>query len=591
MRKIRWSVVAVLLSVLSVLSVAPGAFAAGPATVPGALGEKLDLYMTRLEGFGFSGALLVAKDGRVVLHKGYGLADRKSRVPFAAETVFDVGSITKQFTAAAILKLEMQGKLQVTDPISKYFDGVPEDKKGITLHHLLTHSAGVPDGFGGDYEEAPRDEVVKKALAAKLLWAPGAGYQYSNAGFSLLGAIVEIASGKPYEAYLQENLFKPAGMTKTGYRAARWEPGTIAHGFRGEEDWGTPLDHAWAPDGPWWNLRANGGILSTVGDLYKWHQALEGEAVLSKEAKAKLFAPHVRDGGDDSHYGYGWAIAKTPRGTRLVWHNGGNGIFAADFHRYVEEGVVIAIGSNQSDFPSTRVSGDISRLAFGGEVTIPPAVAKVEAKSLERCAGTYVLPSGARLEVSAAPADPRGTPRLRVTAEGGEALALLLGETGRPPEAVREAEGRLLAALQAVLKGDFGPLHQVYGADMPLEQVATRAKETWREMEERHGPFKRFEMIGTGSRGSRAVTYVRFQFENGTAIGEYGWEGPAVTNVRFLDAPPGGFFLPESSTELASFDPRTRAVKRIACDLPAEGPATAIAVRAPGGDVRARRVE
>lgn len=588
MRKIRWSVVAVL---LSVLSVAPGAFAAGPAAVQGVLGEKLDLYMTRLEGFGFAGALLVAKDGQVVLHKGYGLADRKSRAPFAAETVFDIGSITKQFTAAAILKLEMQGKLQVTDPISKYFDGVPEDKKGITLHHLLTHSAGVPDGFGGDYEEAPRDEVVKKALAAKLLWPPGGGYQYSNAGYSLLGAIVEIASGKPYEAYLQENLFKPAGMTKTGYRVASWEAGTIARGFQGEEDWGTPLDHAWAPDGPWWNLRANGGILSTVGDLYKWHQALEGEAILSKEAKAKLFAPHVREGEDDSHYGYGWAIAKTPRGTRLVWHSGGNGIFAADFHRYVEEGLVIAIGSNQSDFPSTRVSWEVSRLAFGGEATIPPALAKVEAKSLERCAGTYALPSGARLVVSAAPADSRGTPRLQVMAEGGEALALLLGETGRPPEAVRESEGRLLAALQAARKGDFSPLHQVYGADMPLEQVSTRAKEIWGNLEERHGPFDRFEMLGTGGRGGRLVTYVRLHFKNGTAIIEYGWDGPIVASVRVLDALPGGFFLPESPNELASFDPRSRTVKRIACELPAEGPATAIAVRAASGEVRARRVE
>src|SRR6185436_3060826 len=108
-------------------------------------------------------------------------------------------------------KLEMAGKLKVTDPISKYFDGVPPDKQAITLHHLLTHSSGLEDVFGGDYEEMPRDTLVQKALASKLLWAPGTRYRYSNAGYSLLGAIVEKVSGQPYETFLHEQIFKPSG--------------------------------------------------------------------------------------------------------------------------------------------------------------------------------------------------------------------------------------------------------------------------------------------------------------------------------------------------------------------------------------------
>jgi len=118
------------------------------------------------------------------------LADADRKTPFTADMAFDIRSITKQLTAAAILKLEMQGKLSVQDPIGKWFDGVPEDKKGITIHHLLTHSSGLEDVFGDDYEEMPRDELVKKALASQLLWAPGTKYRYSNAGYSLLGAIV-----------------------------------------------------------------------------------------------------------------------------------------------------------------------------------------------------------------------------------------------------------------------------------------------------------------------------------------------------------------------------------------------------------------
>ena len=144
--------------------------AAAPASE---LGVKLDAHMSRLEAYGFSGSLLVAKGGEMILNKGYGFADALGKVPFTSDTAFDVGSITKQFTAAAILKLEMQGKLSVSDPISKWFEGVPEDKKGITLHHLLTHSAGLEDIFGGDYDEMPRERLVKTALDSKLLWAPG----------------------------------------------------------------------------------------------------------------------------------------------------------------------------------------------------------------------------------------------------------------------------------------------------------------------------------------------------------------------------------------------------------------------------------
>ncbi len=289
--KLAWSLAALMLVLCLVAPLT--AASASSAVVSGPTGENLDQYLSRLEALGFSGAVLVAKDGKVVLHKGYGLADREKKTPYTPETVFDVGSITKQFTAAAILKLDMAGKLQVTDLISKYFDGVPADKQGITLHHLLTHSSGLEDGFGGDYEEMPRDVLVQKAFASKLLWAPGTRYRYSNAGYSLLGAIVEKVSGKPYETFLHEQLFKPAGMEKTGYRIPKWKPEELAHGYQGDEPWGTPLDHAWAPEGPWWNLRANGGILSTVGDLYKWHQVLEGEAILSKDAKAKYFAPHM----------------------------------------------------------------------------------------------------------------------------------------------------------------------------------------------------------------------------------------------------------------------------------------------------------
>jgi CubicO group peptidase (beta-lactamase class C family) len=187
----------------------PGALANAETTdgpvVAGELGTKLDDFLSRLADWGFAGTIVVAKDNQVVLAKGYGLADREKKIPMTTDTVISIGSITKQFTAAAILKLEMEGKLRVTDSIDKYFPNVPEDKKAITLHHLLTHCSGLVSDFGDDFDKVTRDEIIRRAMASKLLWQPGHRYRYSNAGYSLLGAIVEIVSGRPYEAFLHDS--------------------------------------------------------------------------------------------------------------------------------------------------------------------------------------------------------------------------------------------------------------------------------------------------------------------------------------------------------------------------------------------------
>lgn len=330
------------------------------------LQAKIDEYMSRVNKNGFSGSILVAKTRKIILSKGYGLADRERNIPITNQTVFTVGSITKQFTGAAILKLQMMGKLNVNDSITKYFDNVPEDKKAITLHHLLTHTAGFPGAIGGDFEPVTRDEFIKLAMETKLQRKPGELYEYSNVGYSLLGAIIEIVTGESYEKFLNERLFKPAGMNKTGYRISQWNSDDLAHGYQGEKDWGTLLDKPWADDGPFWHLRANGGILSTVEDMYQWHLALLGNKILSNESKKAYYTPHIPEGeGSDSDYGYGWAIFTTPRKTRLIAHNGGNGIFAADFLRYLDEDVVIIGLSNTAGKPAWKVTAQVARIVFG----------------------------------------------------------------------------------------------------------------------------------------------------------------------------------------------------------------------------------
>lgn len=339
-------------------------------TVQGDLGAKLDTYLTRLEANGFSGAVLIAKDGDIALEKAYGQADRESERPVTTDTVFDIGSITKQFTAAAIMKLWDEGKLHPADTIDKYFDNVPDDKRIMSIHHLLTHTAGLRDGFGRDYEVMERDALMQEILETRLRRPVGERYMYSNAGYSMLGAIIEKVSGMGYEEYLRKSFFDPLGMTQTGYVLPEWNKEKLAVGYVNADRWGTPLDHLWAEDGPYWNLRCNGGILSTVGDMYTWHNALLTDTVLSGQARDRMFTPLAKEGpGDSSHYGYGWTVHDSAYGGKLIAHNGGNGVFFADCYRYLDNDVFIVLMTNAAEeFDATA---PIIALCYDREVELP----------------------------------------------------------------------------------------------------------------------------------------------------------------------------------------------------------------------------
>ncbi len=299
-------------------SFAPVALAASDAAV--------DEFLAGVWPEGASGTVAAVRDGELVHCEGFGLSDVAGGIEAGCDTVYDVMSMTKQFTAAAILKLEMLGKLRVSDPLSRFVDGVPRDKRPITLHHLLTHTAGLPDALGDDYEPVSRGQMLAGALDARLQSRPGPEHHYSNLGYSVLAAVVEIASGMSYEEFLHEELFEPAGMTQTGYALPDWNPDDVAVEFDREgEPQGRPYDHPWADDGPYWNLRGNGGLLSTPRDMAAWLIALGGVEVLDRAAKQKMFTPHVPEvEGSDSYYGYGWTITEV-RGGGIATHNGGNG--------------------------------------------------------------------------------------------------------------------------------------------------------------------------------------------------------------------------------------------------------------------------
>ena len=357
-----------LLSLVSISFAQSTSLRMTPSTV-----KNIEAYLEKLEKIGYSGSVLVAFNGNPVISRGYGYSDREQKIKNSPKTISDIGSITKQFTAAAILKLEMQGKLSTDDKITKYFQNVPADKSEITIHQLLRHASGIRGGVGGDYEKIGEAEFVEKVLNSPLRFPVGTQFSYSNVGYSLLALIVEKVSGQTYEQYLYENLWKPAGMELTGYSRPSFNKDLIAVGYKSDVRWGKPTEKEWPGAAPYMHLKGNGGILSTTEDLFKWDRALVGDTILSKEAKKKYFFPVLRaDETGKSHYGYGWDVTKTDRNTTRIWHNGSNGVFYADFYRFVDDRVTIILMTNSWQRSFTDTGNVISRIIF--EPTYQPVL-------------------------------------------------------------------------------------------------------------------------------------------------------------------------------------------------------------------------
>jgi CubicO group peptidase (beta-lactamase class C family) len=255
-------------------------------------GARLDSALRTLETKGFSGVVRVDRDGTTIFEKGYGLANRTERRPFDRSTVVQIGSNTKDFTLVALLQLQARRRLGMRDSLAKYFPNAPADKRNITLAQLANHRAGFPIGLGGDFEPLGRDQFLDAAFKRPLLFAPGAGTQYSNTGYSLLAAVIEKVSGKTYDEYIRDNILDPLGLKNTGFLLPNFDPRRLAHGYRNDEDQGTMLSRPHANDGPYWNLRGNGGMLSTLDDMHTFYTALFGRnTLLEPGSKMGRFNP------------------------------------------------------------------------------------------------------------------------------------------------------------------------------------------------------------------------------------------------------------------------------------------------------------
>jgi CubicO group peptidase (beta-lactamase class C family) len=328
--------------------------------------KRINTYLTELGKAGFYGSVLVELNGNKVISKGYGFSDEENSIKNDPTIIFSTGSITKQFTATAILKLEMQDKLSTDDKISKYFENLPKDKENISIHDLLRHQSGLKSNVGSDFDQISQTDFIDKVMNSSLLFESGTRFSYSNIGYSLLAIIIEKVSGTTYENYLYKNLWKPAQMESTGYSRPNFDNDKIAMGYyRDGKVWGKSNDKNWDIDAPYWHLKGNGGILSTTEDLYKWHKALMTEQILSKEVKEKLYHPRLRPNENENpYYAYGWDIFKTNRNTIQVWHNGTNNIIYADFLRFIDEGITLIMLSNKSHPNFDELNKEIAKIIF-----------------------------------------------------------------------------------------------------------------------------------------------------------------------------------------------------------------------------------
>ncbi len=313
----------------------------------------------------FSGSILVVRDGKLLISKGYGMANLELDVPNKPQTIFRLGSLTKQFTAMAIMILQERGKLHTNDPICNYLSDCPIAWQSITIRNLLTHTSGIPN-----YTSLPNflqtmqlpvthANLVERFKNMPLESTPGEKFKYTNSGYYLLGMIIEQVSGKSYASFLQENIFVLLGMTHTGYDSHNRLIKYRAGGYELQDnsiinasyiDMSIPF--------------AAGALYSTTEDLLLWDQALYTEKLVSRKVLAEIFTPFK------DRYGYGWIIAKR-FDRQMIGHDGSINGFFSSIIRFPSDHVTAIVLSNNQNAPSGEISSSLAAIIFGAPYQMP----------------------------------------------------------------------------------------------------------------------------------------------------------------------------------------------------------------------------
>jgi CubicO group peptidase (beta-lactamase class C family) len=346
---------------------------------------KTDEYMNAfVKARDAGGAVLLARDGKILVSKGYGLANAELNAGNQSNTKFRIGSLTKQFTAAAVMILQERGKLNVKDAACKYLENCADAWKEVTIHQLLTHTSGIPNFTALPDWRAKRvlslspSEVVGLVKDAPLKFKPGEDFEYSNTGYFLLGLIIEKVSGQSYEAFLKENIFAPLKMNDTGYDGGQILPNRASGYSRKGE---TIVNAAYADK----NIPfAAGGLYSTVEDLYRWQASFDTGQILKKSSVDAVFTP------DKKNYGYGWGVGVW-NGHKLVTHAGSIEGFSSHIFKFTDDRAAVIVLLNSDGVMAQTAALDLAAILFGAKYELPREQKEIslEAKILDRYLGKY----------------------------------------------------------------------------------------------------------------------------------------------------------------------------------------------------------
>jgi CubicO group peptidase (beta-lactamase class C family) len=336
--------------------------------------DEIDDYivsqMQRLHIPGLS--LAIVRNGQITKAHGYGFANLELKASANKDTAYEIGSNTKQFTAAAIMMLVESGKIRLEDSVTKYFPEAPESWRGITIRHLLTHTSGIQNHVAVPnwlnvfktnpaFETSPsRDELLKMFFKLPLEFQPGKTWAYDNTGYYLLGIVIEKASGKSYWQFLDERIFKPLGMTAT----RNTDPKPIVPNRASGYEWKSDHFENSPVLLPAIAFSA-GSLLSTVEDMAKWDAALQSEKLLNKSTLDQIWTAAVTDDGGTMpfNYGFGWFV-DSYHGHRLVQHSGGTPGFSSAIYRFIDDKLTVIVLTNHSDMIVDQVAIDLAGLSL-----------------------------------------------------------------------------------------------------------------------------------------------------------------------------------------------------------------------------------
>ncbi|THF67867.1 serine hydrolase [Deinococcus sp. Arct2-2] len=380
------------LALTSFAAVALGATAFTQRRATDQTTAKIDSYLrAQLASGRFMGSVLVVRGDKIILKQGYGSANLEFSAANTPDTVFRIGSLTKQFTAAAVLQLQERGLLDVKNTLDTYLPDYPQGER-ITLHQLLTHTAGLPEVLERPEVADGRrtftlDELISTFQNLPLKFAPGSQFQYSNSGYVLLTKVIEVVSGQSYASYLDQHIFLPLKMTHTAYDDVR---PTVNNRASGYVYGGRTYSNANFVD---LSIPVGAGALrSTLEDLQLWERALENGRVLRPLSRKAMITPHARFklAGADATYGYGQFLT-VQRGRGAIEHNGGIDGFSSALSTYPAEGLVVIVLSNVQDLPALEVAHTLASIVFGEPYELPKVRGAIDIApaELQRYVGRY----------------------------------------------------------------------------------------------------------------------------------------------------------------------------------------------------------